>query len=91
MNRILVLALLISVVFFSCKPAQVVQKETPKKTVTVQPTPKPIEEKTVEKPKASSKQMNIALLLPLYLEQNFAIDTSQTDIDMEPRSLPALS
>ncbi|MEO5572460.1 MAG: hypothetical protein ABIT08_12990 [Bacteroidia bacterium] len=66
------------------------QKETPKKPVTVQPSPKPVEEKTAEKPKAV-KQMSIALLIPLYLEQNFEIDTSTTEVDMEPRSLPALS
>jgi ABC-type branched-subunit amino acid transport system substrate-binding protein len=89
-NRFLFLPVFISVVFFSCKTKQVVQKETPKKPVTVQ-TPA---EKKAEKPKEItkvSKQMNIALLLPLYLEQNFEIDTSNSEVDMEPRSLPALS
>jgi hypothetical protein len=89
-NRFLFSALLISIFIFSCKPKQVVQKEVPKKPVTVQPAPKPVEEKPKEKIK-TSKQMSIALLLPLYLQQNFEIDTSDTEVDMEPRSLPALS
>jgi hypothetical protein len=90
-NNFCYIFLFVSIVFFSCKPKQVVVKEAPKKTETVKPPPKTVETKPVEKPKASSKPMNIALLLPLYLEQNFEIDTSDTEVDMEPRSLPGLS
>lgn len=90
MNRFLLPLFFISMFLFSCKPKQVVQKETPKKPVTVQPPVKTVTEKPIEKPKLA-KQMSIALLLPLYLEQNFEIDTSDTEVDMEPRTLPALS
>ncbi|HKR06037.1 MAG TPA: hypothetical protein VJY62_15480 [Bacteroidia bacterium] len=90
-NSFFFILFFISIIFFSCKSTQVAQKETPKKTVVVPPSPKTVEVKPVEKPKTSSKQMNIALLLPLYLEQNFEIDTSDTEVDLEPRSLPALS
>src|SRR6185436_12688568 len=90
MNRFFVSLFIIIVFFYSCKPKQVVQKQVPKKPVTAQTPPKTVVEEPVEKPKLS-RQMNIALLLPLYLEQNFEIDTSDTEIDMEPRSLPSLS
>lgn len=90
MRKLITLFFLFSAILYSCKTTKVVQKDT-KKAVVVAPKPeKPVEEKPKETIK-QSKEISIALMLPLYLQQNFDIDTSDTDADIDSRSLPALS
>ena len=93
MLRFLSISLLTALLLFSgCKPTQVTTKKETQSPTVKSPVPsKDVEtEKPIEKI-TESKEIKIALLLPLYLEQNFEIDTSDTEVDFEPRSLPALA
>jgi hypothetical protein len=80
--------LLFGLAFNACKSTRVTKE--PEKPVTANP---PIPKATEEKPKEAVKQkeMKIALLLPLYLKKNLEIDTSDTELNLEPQSLSGLS
>lgn len=91
MRIFILLVLFFSCIYYSCKTAAPIARKETAKPVVIQPPSQPA---LVTKPKESlkeKKEFKIALLLPLYLNQNLEVDTSKTESDIELLSLPALS
>lgn len=90
MRNFIILFFSVTVIFFSCKSSRPVVF-TPKPQPAVVKSPeKSVEPKPKDVPK-KPKEIKIALLLPLYLEQNLELDTNDARVEIEPHSIPALS
>ena len=94
MRRVFYFSVCVALVFSACKAKQNAIVQVHEKENIPFPTPQPPKGIPQEKPKDTiqlKNEINIALLLLLYLEDNFKIDTSDTEPEIDSRSLPALS